>query len=59
MAMYTYWTLRSSRARLAGIDLHSGHIFANVEDRHRSVEFIGLLKQLDAHYPPKQSSAWC
>jgi transposase len=36
---------------LAGIDLHCGHIFANVEDRHRSVEFIGLLKQLDAHYP--------
>ena len=37
---------------LAGIDLHSGHIFANVEDRHRSVEFIGLLKRLDAYYPP-------
>ncbi|HUW53253.1 MAG TPA: IS630 family transposase [Rhodanobacter sp.] len=36
---------------LAGIDLHSGHIFASVEERHRSVEFIGLLKQLDAHYP--------
>lgn len=36
---------------LAGIDLHSGHIFANVEERHRSVEFIGLLQQLDAHYP--------
>jgi transposase len=36
---------------LAGIDLHSGHIFANVEERHRSVEFIALLKQLDAHYP--------
>jgi len=36
---------------LAGIDLHSGHIFANIEDRHRSVEFIALLKQLDAHYP--------
>jgi transposase len=36
---------------LAGIDLHSGHIFANVEDRHRSVEFIALLKQLDEHYP--------
>lgn len=36
---------------LAGIDLHCGHIFAAVEDRHRSVEFIGLLKQLDAHYP--------
>ncbi len=37
---------------LAGIDLHSGHIFANVEDRHRSVEFIGLLKRLDDYYPP-------
>lgn len=37
---------------LAGIDLHTGHIFANVEDRHRSVEFIGLLKKIDAHYPP-------
>ena len=33
-----------------GIDLHSGHIFANIEERHRSVEFIGLLKQLDVHY---------
>jgi transposase len=38
---------------LAGIDLHSGHIFANVEDRHRSVEFIGLLARLDAYYPPE------
>lgn len=38
---------------LAGIDLHSGHIFANVEDRHRSVEFIALLKKLDEHYPPE------
>ena len=36
---------------LAGIDLHSGHIFANVEERHRSVEFIALLQQLDEHYP--------
>ena len=36
---------------LAGIDLHSGHIFANVEDRHRSREFIGLLRRLDAYYP--------
>ena len=36
---------------LAGIDLHSGHIFANVQERHRSVEFIALLKQLDEHYP--------
>jgi len=36
---------------LAGIDLHSGHIIANVEDRHRSVEFIALLQRLDAYYP--------
>jgi transposase len=38
---------------LAGIDLHSGHIFAAVEDRHRSIEFIGLLARLDAYYPPE------
>jgi transposase len=38
---------------LAGIDLHSGHIFANVEERHRSVEFIALLRRLDEHYPPE------
>ena len=38
---------------LAGIDLHSGHIFGNVEDRHRSVEFIALLKRLDEYYPPE------
>jgi transposase len=38
---------------LAGIDLHSGHIFERVEDRHRSAEFIELLKDIDAHYPPE------
>lgn len=38
---------------LAGIDLHSGHIFAHAEDRHRSVEFIALLKEIDAYYPPE------
>ena len=42
---------RGTVSILAGIDLHSGHIFTNVEDRHRSVEFIGLLKRLDSHYP--------
>ena len=36
---------------LAGIDLHSGHIIANVEDRHRSVEFVALLKRIDEYYP--------
>jgi transposase len=44
---------RGTVSILAGIDLHSGHIFANVEDRHRSLEFIALLKRLDEHYPPE------
>jgi transposase len=37
---------------LAGLDLLDGHIIARVERRHRSVEFVALLKDLDAHYPP-------
>ena len=37
---------------LAGIDLNSGHVFAHVEDRHRSQEFVHLLRTLDAYYPP-------
>ncbi len=36
---------------LAGIDLHTGHVLAHVEDRHRSSEFIALLRTLDAYYP--------
>ena len=36
---------------LAGIDLHNGHVFAEVERRHRSKEFIQLLKSIDAYYP--------
>jgi transposase len=44
---------RGTVSILAGIDLHSGHIFANVEDRHRSSEFIALLRKLDEHYPPE------
>lgn len=36
---------------LAGIDLHCGHIFARVEERHRSAEFVDLLRELDQHYP--------
>lgn len=36
---------------LAALDLHTGEILANVEARHRSCEFIELLKRLDAHYP--------
>lgn len=42
---------RGTVSILAGIDLHSGQIFANVEDRHGSVEFIALLKRMDEHYP--------
>ena len=36
---------------LAALDLHSGKILAQVHDRHRSREFIELLKELDAYYP--------
>ena len=36
---------------LAGIDLLTGQVHACVEDHHRSREFIGFLKMLDAAYP--------
>ena len=36
---------------LAGLDLHAGQVFAQVHDRHRSREFISLLKEIDGHYP--------
>jgi transposase len=38
---------------LAGLDLHDGPVTARVERRHRSVEFIGLLRDLEAYYPPE------
>jgi transposase len=38
---------------LAALDLHTGEIIANVESRHRSVEFVALLRRLDEHYPPE------
>ena len=38
---------------LAALDLHTGEIIANVEQRHRSVEFIALLRRLDERYPPQ------
>lgn len=38
---------------LAALDLHTGHVTAQVHDRHRSREFISLLKELDAYYPPE------
>ena len=36
---------------LASLDLHDGKIIAQVHDRHRSREFIELLKELDEYYP--------
>lgn len=36
---------------LGALDLHEGHVFAQVHERHRSKEFISLLKELDNHYP--------
>jgi len=37
---------------LAALDLYDGHVTARVERRHRSAEFVSLLKDLDAHYAP-------
>lgn len=36
---------------IAALDLHTGEIIANVEERHRSIEFIALLRRLNQHYP--------
>ncbi len=36
---------------LAALDLHDGHVIAQVHDKHRSIEFISLLKELDVYYP--------
>jgi transposase len=36
---------------LAALDLHDGHIIAQVHERHRSKEFILLLEELDDYYP--------
>jgi transposase len=35
---------------LAALDLHDGHVIAQVHDRHRSREFISLLKEMDQCY---------
>jgi transposase len=36
---------------LAALDLHTGQVIAQVHDRHRSIEFISLLKEIDSIYP--------
>jgi transposase len=40
---------------LAAVDLHNGEVIAQVHERHRSREFIMLLKELDEHYPKECS----
>jgi transposase len=41
-----------TRSLLAGIDLMTGVVHARVEERHRSREFIEILKQIDAAHAP-------
>jgi len=36
---------------LAALDLHTGHVIAQVHERHRSREFISLLQEVDEFYP--------
>lgn len=40
---------------LAALDLHSGHVIAQVHDRHRSSEFISLLKEIADYYPAEST----
>jgi transposase len=46
---------RGTVSILAALDLHDGHVIAQVHDRHRSCEFISLLKQLDVYYPAEST----
>jgi transposase len=45
------YTRHGTLSLLAGIDLLTGKVHACVEDRHRSREYVGFLKRLDAAYP--------
>ena len=38
---------------LAALDLQDGRVIAQVHKRHRSREFISLLKEIDESYPPE------
>ena len=40
---------------LAALDLHTGNVIGQVHDRHRSREFIELLMEIDATYPPEHT----
>ena len=41
--------LKTNETRFARAAHNTGEIIANVESRHRSVEFIWLLRRLDEH----------
>ena len=43
---------RGTMSLLAGLDLVTGVVHARVEERHRSREFVELLKQIDAAHAP-------
>ena len=43
----------AGKSILAALDLQDGRVTAQVERRHRSREFILLLKDLDRSYPPE------
>ena len=43
----------AGKSILAALDLQDGRVTARVERRHRSREFILLLKDLDRSYPPE------
>jgi transposase len=40
---------------LAALDLHDGHVIAQVHDKHRSCEFVSLLKEMDVYYPAEST----
>ena len=40
---------------LAALDLHDGHVIAQVHKRHRSKEFIELLKEVGSYYPENKT----
>lgn len=44
---------RLGACSIAALDLQDGHVTARVADRHRSVELVGLLSDLDARYTPE------
>ena len=39
---------------LAGLNLHNGEVYAAVGDTHKSIDFIGFLKQVDSKIDPSK-----